>query len=159
MNDNNDNDNENVDIRQPDQVITETLINDTSNFYDYDYNNEAYLYNEEINRTLNLSILELKLIEDAEEVELLRLISEERDALLQKFSTIKDKLNKMYTIDKANSQIYETILSYIELHDIAYILHQELDKESYDIIFNCINRIRLTNEEKQLLATLLIRHE
>ena len=65
----------------------------------------------------------------------------------------------MYAIDKANSQIYETILSYIELHDIAYILHQELDKESYDIIFNCINRIRLTNEEKQLLATLLIRHE
>ena len=54
-----DNDNDtNENVRQPDQVIVETLIDNASDFYDYD--NEAYLYNEEINRTINVSMLELK---------------------------------------------------------------------------------------------------
>jgi hypothetical protein len=150
--DNNNDENENV--RQPDQVIVETLIDNDSDFYDYD--NEAYLFNEEINRTINVSMLELKRKEELEELELLRLITEERDTVLQKFSTIKDKINKIYHIDKLNSQIYESVLSYIELYEITYILYNEIDKETYDKIFNCINRIRFTNEEKQSLFDLFI---
>jgi hypothetical protein len=151
-----DNDNDtNENVRQPDQVIVETLIDNASDFYDYD--NEAYLYNEEINRTINVSMLELKRKEELEELELLRLITEERDTVLQKFSTIKDKINKIYHIDKSNSQIYEIVLSYIELYEITYILHHEIDKQTYDKIFSCINRIRFTNEEKQLFDELFIK--
>ena len=135
-----------IDIRQPDQVIKETLIDDTD---------EAYLYNEEINRTINVSIMELKHIEDLEELELLRLITEEKETIMLQFSTIKDKINKMYTIDKINSHVYESILSYIELRVSGYILYQELDKITYNKIMSCINRIRFTAEEKQSLANLL----
>ena len=100
--------------------------------------------------------MELKNQEDQEDMQILRLISAERENILHKFSTIKDKINKMYKIDKVNASIYEDILSYIELHDITHNLYYELEKENYDKIFNCINRLRFTNEEKILLKDLLI---
>ena len=139
-------------IRQPDQVITETLVYDSFNDH-YDNTTE---YDNELNRIINLSTLELKYQEDQEDMQILRLISAERENILHKFSTIKDKINKMYKIDKVNSSIYEDILSYIELHDITHNLYYELEKENYDKIFNCINRLRFTNEEKILLKDLLI---
>jgi hypothetical protein len=139
-------------IRQPDQVITETLVYDS---FDDHYDNITE-YDNELNRIINLSTLELKYQEDQEDMQILRLISAERENILHKFSTIKDKINKMYKIDKVNSSIYEDILSYIELHDITHNLYYELEKENYDKIFNCINRLRFTNEEKILLKDLLI---
>lgn len=136
---------ESENIRQPDQVITDILIDDPE--YDIEY---------ELHRIIHLSMLEFKCKEEQEEQELLRLNIEEIKNITTKFSTIKEKINKMHQIDKINKEIYEDILSYIELHDITYKLYYEVDVTAYNTIFKCINRIRFSTDEIKLLKDLII---
>lgn len=136
-------------IRQPDKVIKEILIDD-DNIHDSTWET----YDNNLERTIHLSMLEFT---NKEELDIMRVISLETKMVMQKFTTIKDKIEKINKLDKANSEIYELILTYIELHNITYNLHYELECDTYEKCIKCITLMRFTTEEKQLLQELLIK--
>ena len=164
--DNNDNDDN---IRQPDKVIKEKLI-DNDDLYNDDLYNDEYnsifndinkndinnIMNKEIEETLQLSKREFESMYEKQEKQILEIIENERKERIHQFTYIKEKLNKIKSFDKENFSIFETIFTIIEMYENGYIVKYELDKNSYYEIFNLIDNIRLTNKDKEILHKLFV---
>jgi len=136
-------------IRAPDPVITETLINDMR------YTNDD---NDDFDRIMKLSIKEFEL---AEEQRINDLITLERNANTKKYNDIKHKLQKVQSYDKiysiTNGPTYDTIISIIELYEARVIDIYVLDEPSHTNIFALLKTIRLTKEEFNLLDDLIVK--
>jgi hypothetical protein len=163
-NENNDinNDINNDDIRPPDPVTNEQLldndndynyelinqnitnINNTANYDELNYDETNYdesIFNNELNKALELSKNEFKEVEDNRKNE---------------FKSIKLKLNKILLFDRPNIFNYELILSIIELYEQNYINeYKSLNKEFNDI-FNVLKTIRLTTEELSSITKIIV---
>lgn len=146
------NDDEN--IRQPDEVKRERLIN-------YDYDDENYLdshtLDDDFDAILELSKNEFNSAQEKQtekDVELiLNLFKEERQ---NKFNNIKIQLTKMIFFDRENVNYYELVLSIIELYEIGSINEYIINKSNYDNIFTILKTIRLPNEEINNLKKLIL---
>ena len=164
-NENNNNDiNDNTDnIRPPDPVINEQLldynynytyelinqtvnqnITNTTNYDELNYDETNYdeaIFNNELNKALELSKNDFKEVEDGRKNE---------------FKSIKLKLNKILLFDRPNIFNYELILSIIELYEQNYINeYKSLNKEFNDI-FNVLKTIRLTKEELSSIKKIIV---
>jgi hypothetical protein len=146
----------NDNIRPPDPIINEQLLD---NDYDYElinqnitnipnttnttnYNNPSY--NDELNKALELSKREFK---------------DEEDNRKNEFKSIKLKLNKILLFDRPNIFNYELILSIIELYEQCYINEYiSLNKEFNDI-FNVLKTIRLTKAELSSIKKIIVCNE
>ena len=164
--------NNNNDIREPDKVISEKLIDDADYDYYEEYNtifnnmnniddnindkNDTNIINKEFEEVLELSKREFDAIYENQEKQVFEIIENERKERIHQFTSIKAKLNKIKSFDKKNSTIFDTIFTIIEMYENGYILKYELDKNSYNEIFNLINNIRLTNEDKDTLHKLFV---
>ena len=142
-------------IRPPDPIINEQLL-DNDNDYDYELinqnitnifnitnttNHNVPSYNDELNKALELSKREFK---------------DEEDNRKNEFKSIKLKLNKILLFDRPNIFNYELILSIIELYEQCYINeYKSLNKEFNDI-FNVLKTIRLTNEESSSIKKIIV---
>ena len=144
-------------IRPPDPIINEQLLD---NDYNYNYelitqnitnitntNTTNYIeasYNDELSKALELSKRELK---------------DEEDSRKNEFKSIKLKLNKILLFDRPNIFNYELILSIIELYEQCYINeYKSLNKEFNDI-FNVLKTIRLTKEELSSIKKIIVCNE
>ena len=151
-NENNNNDiNDNTDnIRPPDPIINEQLLDNdynyeliTQNITNTNTTNyiEATSYTDELNKALELSKREFK---------------DEEDNRKNEFKSIKLKLNKILLFDRPNIFNYELILSIIELYEQNYINeYKSLNKEFNDI-FNVLKTIRLTKEELSSIKKIIV---
>jgi hypothetical protein len=93
--------------------------------------------------------------EDEEEQKINKLLIGKKQELIEKYVSIKKKLQKIQGHDVTNKDIYETIISIIEMYEMEYLNIYRLDETSYNNIFKFIKTIRLTKEELALLETLI----
>ena len=140
-------------IRPPDPIINEQLLDNdynyeliTQNITNTNTTNyiEATSYTDELNKALELSKREFK---------------DEEDNRKNEFKSIKLKLNKILLFDRPNIFNYELILSIIELYEQCYINeYKSLNKEFNDI-FNVLKTIRLTKEELSSIKKIIVCNE
>ena len=130
------------------QTVNQNIIN-TTNYDETNYDETNYdelnydelNYNDELNKVLELSKNEFK---------------DEEDNRKNEFKSIKLKLNKILLFDRPNIFNYELILSIIELYEQNYINeYKSLNKEFNDI-FNVLKTIRLTKEELSSIKKIIV---
>jgi hypothetical protein len=151
-NDTNNTNNNDLNIRAPDPVIKERLVD----YGDDDFTNYNYNYletnNNDIDRILKESLEEFELAENQKIQEMLAI---ERSKIAEKYTSIKHKLQKVQSYDTFNKDTYDTIISIIELYESNFIETYTLDEISYQNIFKLLKTIRLTKEELILLESLI----
>lgn len=152
---NNDINDDNDNIRPPDPVTNEQLLDNDYNYelinqtvnqnitnttnYDetnYDETNYDELNYDELNKALELSKNEFK---------------DEEDNRKNEFKSIKLKLNKILLFDRPNIFNYELILSIIELYEQNYINEYKSSNKEFNDIFNVLKTIRLIKGKNPLL--------
>ncbi len=129
-------------VRSPDKVKRERLLN--KNVYD------------ELSYALETSKHEFKLIQEKEEEEFNAFIYQLNKKRTTQFATIKEKINKLCLIDKLNLQLYNNILSIIQLYEEGLIDCYFSDKEEVEKYFSILKTIRLTNQELTLLKQVIV---
>ena len=148
------NDDNDLNIRSPDPVIRERLVDYGNNddFANYNYN---YLEtnNNDIDRILKESLEEFEL---AEEQKIQEMLAIERSEKAKKYTIIKEKLQKIQGHDLSNKDTYGTIISIIELYEADFIESYFLDETSYNNVFKLLRTIRLSKEDLDLLYSLIM---
>ncbi len=146
---------ENETIRSPDPIVRETLL---TNNYSNNYNNNYFESNsdDEYNRIIELSKIEFERQSDIEEQELIKLMKREKDERIQKFVCVKQIITKLSSMDKKNAQVYETILTVIQMYEDGIITKYELSAEEHSRFFSLLKTIRLTKQELDALHHLLV---
>ena len=137
------------DIRAPDKVIKETLVDPNMN--ECNYNEDEML-----EHILQQSMMEFEKKSAIHEDNITQFITEEKEKRLDFFISIKQKINKILKLDKQNTQVYEEILNVIALYEEQYITCYKCNKEEYNKIFCLLNTIRLTKEEIEKINKLFI---
>ena len=151
------NQSENDDVRPPDPTITEQLIEPDEFSYNYYNDNDNYSNNfingyDNIDEILKQSLIDF---EEEEEQKMNKLLIAKKQELIEKYVSIKKKLQKIQGHDITNKDIYETVISIIEMYEMEYLNKYMLDETSYNNIFKIVKTIRLTKEEFSLLETLI----
>ena len=122
------------DIRPPDSVITERLI---------DFNTDL---NNELNTVIEMSKNEYNLLQE-----------QEQQLRQRKFHNIKIQINKIILFDKPNLRYYELILTIIEMFELCLINQYNItDENEYINIFKILKSIRLPNNEIEEIKKLII---
>ena len=125
------------DIRPPDSVITERLI---------DFNNTFTDLNNELNTVIEMSKNEYNLLQE-----------QEQQLRQRKFHNIKIQINKIILFDKPNLRYYELILTIIEMFELCLINQYNITNENeYMNIFKILKSIRLPNNEIEEIKKLII---
>jgi hypothetical protein len=151
----NKNDDEN-EVRPPDSTITEQLIEPDEfsyNYYSNNYSNNFINEYDNIDQILKQSLIDF---EEKEDQKMNKLLIEKKQELIEKYVSIKKKLQKIQGHDVTNKDAYETVISIIEMYEMEYVNAYRLDETSYNNIFKIIKTIRLTKEELSLLETLIV---
>jgi hypothetical protein len=153
-NDNSDNDDY---IRPPDSVKKERLIGSDNEFDDIQNTQTNYDFNSlsdiDFNQILKQSLEDFELEEDQK---IRDMIAKERKEQTEKYVSIRNKLQKIQNYDVANKEMYNTIISIIEMFEMEYLDTYALDETSYKNIFKLLKSIRLTKEEIILLEALIV---
>jgi len=124
------------------QTVNQTVNQNITNTTNYDETNYDQLnYNDELNKALELSKNEFKEVEDGRKNE---------------FKSIKLKLNKILLFDRPNIFNYELILSIIELYEQCYINEYKSVNKEFNDIFNVLKTIRLTKDEYSSIKKIIV---
>jgi hypothetical protein len=109
---------DNDNIRPPDSIITDRLINNN-----YAYSNLDNDLNAAIEISKNeYNLLQIQLFRQQKEQEQEQKEQEQEKQLRQqKFNNIKIQINKIILFDKPNLRYYELILSIIEMFELCVI--------------------------------------
>jgi len=145
------NDDEN-DVRPPDPTIREQLIEPDEFSYNY-YDDNLINEYDNIDEILKQSLIDF---EENEDQKMNKLLMDKKQEIIEKYVIIKKKLQKIQGHDVTNKDIYETVISIIEMYEMEYLNKYMLDEPSYNNIFKIIKTIRLTKEEFSLLETLIV---
>jgi len=159
-----DNDNENEyeyeneyenEIRQPDKVIKEILIEEDfdENFY------KKEIEEKELNMVINLSINEFNKQNELNikfEEEILNNYCEIYNKRKEIFSHLIIKLVRLSNFDIKIKEIYEILEIIIDSYCSQSIEFTELDKNTFDSIFNLLYSIRIDKHCMEILKNIII---
>jgi hypothetical protein len=138
-------------IRPPDVVVSEQLLEDTrSNF------------EKEIDEALYLSFQDMREKEDLSrkyEEQILKDYNEETFKRKQIFEKFLFDLNKISKIDKEIREIYDIIEPIIESYCSQFINKCEFDIETYEKIFKLLGKIRTDKAAVEFLKTVILKDE
>ena len=138
-------------IRPPDDVVSEQLLEDTrSNF------------EKEIDEALYLSFQDMREKDDLSrkyEEQILKDYNEETFKRKQIFEKFLFDLNKISKIDKEIREIYDIIDPIIESYCSQFINKCEFDIETYEKIFKLLGKIRTDKVAVEFLKTVILKDE
>lgn len=143
---------DNDNIRPPDSIITDRLINNNNYTYsnlDNDLNAALEISKNEYN-LLQIQLFRQQKEQEQKEQEL------EKQSRQQKFNNIKIQINKIILFDKPNLRYYELILSIIEMFELCLINQYNTDENEYINIFKILKSIRLPNNEIEEFKKIII---
>lgn len=136
-------------IRIPDEVVTEQLLEDTRNDFE-----------KQIDDAIYLSIQEMKqhheIIRQYEE-QIIKDYSDETDRRTNLFKNLMANMIKLCKFDKEVGEIYNILEPIIQSYCSQYIQSCELDGETYDKIFNILKKIRNDQQTLDTLKTIILR--
>ena len=138
-------------IRAPDEVKSEQLMNDNRSEFD-----------KQMDEALYLSLQEIKLqqeISSKYEEEIIQNYYNEINERREKFGGLLLDINKLIRFDKDIKEIYEIIEPIIESYCNQYIEYVELDEDTYDRIFKVIGTIRTNKKKLDLLKEIIFRSQ
>jgi hypothetical protein len=141
------NDFEYEEVRAPDEVKSERLMDDN-----------RCEFQKQMDEALYLSLQEIKLQEEISrkyEEEIIQNYHNEINERREKFGGLLLDINKLIRFDKDLKEIYEIIEPIIESYCNQYIEHVELDRDTYDKIFKVIGTIRTNKKNIELLKTII----
>ena len=158
-------DNYDVEYRQADEVKEERLI-DVPNYRNITITEE----DAELRRVLELSKYEYNVyskLDDKDNKDLynaLELSKQDIDKLIERrktdFTSIKPKLSKLMPFDTKNKQMYENMLTNIDLYEQGFIDDFNTDSvEELSKYLLLVSTIRLTPEERQRLNQFIVCRE
>jgi hypothetical protein len=136
-------------IRPPDEVIREQLIEDTRTDFE-----------KEMDEAINLSMLDIiekQNINFQYEEEILKQYNEESCKRKESFTKFLLDLNKLGKLDKEVGEIYEIIEPIVESYCSQFIQICELDYETHNKIFNLLGKIRTDKSAVEILKTIIIK--
>jgi len=148
--DNTFNDNED-NIRPPDDVISEQLLEDTRTEYD-----------KQIDEALILSLNDIRdthILNKKYEEQLIKDYNEETTKRKHIFEKFLFDLNKVGKIDKEVREMYEIIEPIIDSYCNQYIHKCELDVETYEKIFKLLGKVRTDKTAVEFLKTIILKDE
>jgi hypothetical protein len=141
------NDFEDEEIRAPDEVKRERLIDDN-----------RCEFQKQMDEALYLSLQEIKNVEEINkkyEELIIQNYHNEINERREKFVGLLLDINKLIRFDKDIKEIYEIIEPIIESYCNQYIEYVELDEETYDKIFKVIGTIRTNKKNIELLQKII----
>jgi len=145
----NDIDNFNEEIRLPDEIKREQLV-ENANKSDFDREMEEVLY---------LSMQEVREAEIKNhkfEEEIINSYLEKQSKRRELFRELLINMNKLARFDKDVKEIYEILDVIIEAYCFDYIQFAEVDKETRDKVFNVLKTIRVNKNTLDTLQTIII---
>jgi len=141
--------NDDNNIRAPDSVKVDRLMEDTRSEYD-----------KQIDQAMYLSIQEFKKLEEINEKYEEEIINEHNKIIIERrqlFRGFLFYLNKLTRFDKEMKEIYEIIEPIIDYYCAQYINQCEIDSETYDRIFKVIGNVRTDKNAIELLKNILVK--
>jgi hypothetical protein len=142
-------------IREPDQVRTDRLINES--VYNPIYDIETVLEQSRNEYSHQIDIEEQKQIEQILIQQRTDIEQEQKQKQKQnKFSNTKIQLHKMSLFDQPNLYYYELALSIIEMYNNNYITEYIMKSQEHANLFHIIKLIRIPINELNDLQKLII---
>lgn len=132
-------------IRPPDQVVRETLLEDTRSDFEKQIDEAIYLSIQEIDHQREIN-------REYEE-QLLKNFADETKRRIDLFKNFMTNMTKLSKFDREVREIYHILEPIIESYCDQYLNTCELDKGTYDKIFDTLKKIR---NDQQALDTLKI---
>lgn len=145
-NENNEIDNDN--IRPPDAVVSEQLLEDTRSDYEKQIDEAIYLSCQEMR--------EKEILARKYEEQLLTEYNEETNKRKKIFEKFLFDLHKVGKIDKEVREIYEIIEPIIDSYCNQFIRICELDVEMYEKIFKLLGKVRTDKPAVEILKTIIV---
>jgi hypothetical protein len=133
-------------IRPPDEIKQERLIDVDYPVPSYDLDTILKISNEEF---LEQELKSINAICNQSEDEYYK----ERQ---HKFDKLKTQLNKIIVIDKENIVYYELVLSIIEMYELGDISEYKASHDEYTYIFKLLKTIRFPSNEMNNLKKIII---
>jgi hypothetical protein len=138
-------------IRPPDEVVKETLLEDTRSDFEKQLDEAMYLSMQEINEQIEIN--------NEYEEQLINDYILESNRRCEIFKNFLLNLNKVGKFDKKVGEIYYILDPIIDSYCGQYIETCELDGETYDKIFNTLKEIRNDQQAFNLLKTIILREQ
>jgi len=135
-------------IRIPDEVITDQLVEDNRSDFEKEIDEAIYLSFQDI---MNEEAKQQKY-----EKELIQIYENEKEKRTQYFSKLLFDLQKVGKLDKEVNEIYLIIEPIIESYCNQCFETFELDKIIYDKIFKVIRGVRTDKNAIELLKTIIL---
>jgi hypothetical protein len=136
-------------IRPPDEVRSEQLLEDTRSDFEKEIDEAIYLSYQDIREKQELS--------RKYEEQILKEYNEETNRRRDIFRDLLLSLNKISRFDKEIREIYEIIDPIIDSYCSQYIEICELDEKTYDKIFGLLKKIRNNQLVFNLLKEIIIK--
>lgn len=146
-----DNNTQEDNIRVPDEIISEQLLQDTRSDFEKETDEAVYISIQEINQQ-RLSNLQF-------EEKLLKDYADETKRRKEIFKEFLFNLNKIGKFDKEIREIYNILDPIIESYCDQCIQTCELDGETYNKIFGILKKIRNDQHAFDSLKTIILREE
>jgi len=136
-------------IRSPDEVVREKLLEDTRSDFEKQLDEAMYLSMQEINKQLDIN--------NQYEEQLLKDYASETKKRSNLFKNFIANLTRLCGFDKEVREIYNILDPIIESYCGQIIETCELDGETYDKIFNTLKKIRNDQQVIDILKTIILR--
>jgi hypothetical protein len=136
-------------IRPPDEVTRETLLEDTRSEFQKQLDEVIYLSIQEMTQQC--------VINQQYEEQILKDYATETSRRTEIFKDLLFNLIKIGRFDKEIREIHDILDPIIESYCGQYIQNCELDEETYDKIFNTLKKIRINQLALDTLKTIILR--
>lgn len=137
------------DIRPPDAVVSEQLMEDNRSEFEKQLDEAMYLSMQEMKQQREIN--------RQYEEHLIKQHNSETDRRKELFKEFLFNLGKIGRYDKEVREIYEIVDPIIDSYCGQFIETCELDGEMYDKIFNILKKIRNNQQALEILKTIILR--
>ena len=144
-----DNFQEDDNIRPPDEIVRETLLEDNRDEFQKQMDEAMYLSMQEMNQQREIN--------QQYEQQLLKNYADETKRRIDLFKNFMSNLTRLCGFDKEVREIYNILDPIIESYCGQYIETCELDVETYDKIFDTLKKIRNDQQAFDTLKTIILR--
>lgn len=136
-------------IRAPDEVIRETLLEDTRSDFEKQLDEAMYLSMQEMEQQREIN--------QQYEEQLFKNYDDEIKRRIKLFKNFMSNLTRICGFDKEVKEVYDIIDPIIESYCGLYFETCELDGGTYDKIFDTLKKIRNDQQAFDTLKTIILR--
>jgi hypothetical protein len=136
-------------IRKPDEVVRERLIEDNRDNYQKQIDEAMYLSMQEINQEREIN--------NKYEKKLLKDYADETNRRVNLFKNFIANMTKLCKFDNEVREIYNILDPIIESYCGQFIETCELDQQTYDKIFDILKKTRNDQQAFATLKTIILR--